>query len=464
MTLPHRQGQRSKGAKCFLLNGSRVHMTNMIAINFQRIEAIVGTMMQHKRSPISLEHSTGLTTLTPKRLKADMPISSKEKKEKFGERIVALQQLVSPYGKTDTASVLLEAMGYIKFLHEQVKVLSAPYLGSMPTPKTQESQPYNLRSQGLCLVPVSYTVGVASSNGADIWAPIKTSHKDDNRAVRVRCDEGFKLCGAVWIADFKHDKLLCDPNYVAIFDPTLRGGEHAPGSAMSVKQKLDISIQLAKLGVDVIEAGFPAVSQADFDLVKLVAQQIGNAKPSLYERLLGNHINEERYVPMICGLARCNKNDIERAWKGLKYAKRPMIHTFIATSDIHMKYKLNMSRDEVVERARNMIAYAKSLGCENVRFSSEYAARLIFGPSRKQEVIKAGATVIGIPDTVGCNLPSEYAPLIADIKANTPGIEDVLLPTPLRAQWLKLQPHKAIVGANAFSHQSGIFSSKTYSV
>ncbi|PHU08946.1 2-isopropylmalate synthase B [Capsicum chinense] len=227
---------------------------------------------------------------------------------------------------------------------------------------------------------------------------------------------------AIRCSDFKHDKLLCDPNYVAIFDPTLHGGEQAPGPAMSVKQKLDISIQLAKLGVDVIEAGFPAVSQADFDLVKLVAQQIGI------------HINEERYVPMICGLARCNKNDIERAWKGLKYAKRPMIHTFIATSDIHMKYKLNMSRDEVVERARNMIAYAKSLGCENVRFSSEYAAR-----SDKEflydilgEVIKAGATVIGIPDTVGCNLPSEYAPLIADIKANTPGIEDVLLPTPLR--------------------------------
>ncbi|CAN4076936.1 unnamed protein product [Withania somnifera] len=134
-------------------------------------------MIQHKRSPISLEHSTSLTTLAPKRLKADVHMSAKEKKEKFGERIVALQQLVSPYGKTDTASVLLEAMGYIKFLHEQVKVLSAPYLGNRHMPKTQESQPYNLRSQGLFLVPISYTVGVASSNGADIWAPIKTSPK-----------------------------------------------------------------------------------------------------------------------------------------------------------------------------------------------------------------------------------------------------------------------------------------------
>nr|WKE35207.1 basic helix-loop-helix family protein [Rosa persica] len=98
-----------------------------------------------------------------------------ERKEKFGERIVALQQLVSPYGKTDTASVLLEAMDYIRFLHEQIKVLSAPYLQSTPTAKMQELQPYSLRSRGLCLVPVDCTVGVAQSNGADIWAPIKTT-------------------------------------------------------------------------------------------------------------------------------------------------------------------------------------------------------------------------------------------------------------------------------------------------
>ncbi|XP_071689570.1 transcription factor bHLH153-like [Rutidosis leptorrhynchoides] len=131
-------------------------------------------MMEHKRSPVSIEQGS-LTSLTPKRHKAGLSISSKERKEKVGERIAALQQLVSPYGKTDTASVLLEAMEYINFLHEQVKVLSAPYLHSNPTAQFQEVDTYDLRSKGLRLVPVSYTMGVLSSNGADIWAPIKTS-------------------------------------------------------------------------------------------------------------------------------------------------------------------------------------------------------------------------------------------------------------------------------------------------
>nr|XP_043610915.1 transcription factor bHLH153 [Erigeron canadensis] len=131
-------------------------------------------MMEHKRSPVSVEQGS-LTPLTPKRHKAGLSISSKERKEKLGERIAALQQLVSPYGKTDTASVLLEAMDYIHFLHDQVKVLSAPYLHSNPMDQSQGIESYNLKSKGLRLVPVSYTMGVASSNGADIWAPIKTN-------------------------------------------------------------------------------------------------------------------------------------------------------------------------------------------------------------------------------------------------------------------------------------------------
>ncbi|GFY81316.1 basic helix-loop-helix (bHLH) DNA-binding superfamily protein [Actinidia rufa] len=131
-------------------------------------------MMDHKRTPVSIDQGN-LTSFAPKRHKADMSISSKERKEKLGEKIAALQQLVSPYGKTDTASVLLEAMEYITFLHDQVKVLSAPYLQSAPTAKMQDVEPYRLRSKGLCLVPISCTVGVAGSNGADIWAPIKTS-------------------------------------------------------------------------------------------------------------------------------------------------------------------------------------------------------------------------------------------------------------------------------------------------
>ncbi|KAK4425134.1 Transcription factor [Sesamum alatum] len=138
-------------------------------------------MMQHKRSPVSIDQSSFMN-LMPKRLKTDVTLSSKEKKEKVSERISALQQLVSPYGKTDTASVLLEAMEYINFLHEQVKVLSAPYLYSTPA-HAQGKEPCSLKAKGLCLVPVSFTVGVVSSNGADIWAPIKTGHLNSRRSI-----------------------------------------------------------------------------------------------------------------------------------------------------------------------------------------------------------------------------------------------------------------------------------------
>lgn len=155
---------------------------------------------------------------------------------------------------------------------------------------------------------------------------------------------------------------------------------------------------------------------------------------------------------MICGAARCTKKEIERCWEALKYAKIPMICTFIATSDIHMKYKLNMSREEVVERARSMVAYATSLGFEHVRFSLEDATRfvififlpygvyiyiyllLFFVRSDKEfvyhiieEVIKAGATCICVADTVGCNLPNEFGQLVAHVKVNTPGIQNVIL-------------------------------------
>ncbi|KAL0377029.1 UNVERIFIED_CONTAM: Transcription factor [Sesamum calycinum] len=160
-------------------------------------------MMQHKRSPISIDQSSFMN-LMPKRLKTDVTLSSKEKKEKVSERISALQQLVSPYGKTDTASVLLEAMEYINFLHEQVKVLSAPYLYSTPAQAQSSTlpvfiyyivcdvlilfflkgeEPCSLNSKGLCLVPISFTAGVVSSNGADIWAPIKTSHLNTRRSM-----------------------------------------------------------------------------------------------------------------------------------------------------------------------------------------------------------------------------------------------------------------------------------------
>ncbi|KAJ7980646.1 Transcription factor protein [Quillaja saponaria] len=139
-------------------------------------------MMEHKRNPCSVDQSS-FSSIASKRHKAEVPISTKERKERIGKQIVALQQLVSPYGKTDTASVLLEAMDYIRFLQEQVKVLSAPYLQSSPTARMQELEAHSLRSIGLCLVPISCTVGVARSNGADIWAPIKTSSPKFEKAV-----------------------------------------------------------------------------------------------------------------------------------------------------------------------------------------------------------------------------------------------------------------------------------------
>lgn len=159
---------------------------------------------------------------------------------------------------------------------------------------------------------------------------------------------------------------ISDPKYIRIFDTTLRDGEQSPGATMTTKEKLDVARQLAKLGVDIIEAGFPASSEADFEAVKLIAEEIGN------------YYDENGYVPVICGLSRCNKNDIDKAWGAVKYAKKPRVHTFIATSEIHMKYKLKMSREEVVEKATSMVAYARSLGCEDVEFSPEDAGRYAF--------------------------------------------------------------------------------------
>lgn len=134
---------------------------------------------------------------------------------------------------------------------------------------------------------------------------------------------------------------------------------------MTTKEKLDIARQLSKLGVDIIEAGFPASSEADLEAVRLIAIEVGN------------NGDKNGHVPVICGLARCNKNDIDKAWEAVKGAKYPRIHTFIATSEIHMKYKLKMSKDEVVEKARSMVKYARSLGCNDVEFSPEDAGRYL---------------------------------------------------------------------------------------
>ncbi|KAF6162385.1 hypothetical protein GIB67_012533 [Kingdonia uniflora] len=235
---------------------------------------------------------------------------------------------------------------------------------------------------------------------------------------------------------------ISEPTYVRIFDTTLRDGEQSPGATMTSKQKLDIARQLAKLGVDIIEAGFPASSKDDLEAVKLIATEVGNA------------VDEDGYVPVICGLARCNRNDIDAAWEGVKFAKRPRIHVFIATSEIHLKNKLKKSKEEVMSIARDMVGYAKSLGCNDIEFSPEDAGR-----SDKdylyeilEEVIKAGATTLNIPDTVGYNLFNEFGQLIADIKSNIPGIENVIISTHCQND-LGLATANTIAGANAGARQ-----------
>ncbi|KAG9140304.1 hypothetical protein Leryth_023936 [Lithospermum erythrorhizon] len=235
---------------------------------------------------------------------------------------------------------------------------------------------------------------------------------------------------------------ISDPKYVRIFDTTLRDGEQSPGATMTTKQKLDIARLLAKLGVDIIEAGFPASSEADLEAVKMIAEEVGN------------FVTEEGHTPVICGLARCNKVDIEKAWEAVKHAKKPRIHTFIATSEIHMQYKLKKKPEEVVEIARSMVKYARDMGCKDVEFSPEDAGR----SDRKflyhilGEVIKSGATTLNIPDTVGYTLPSEFGQLIADIKANTVGIENVLISTHCQND-LGLATANTLEGASAGARQ-----------
>jgi len=206
-------------------------------------------------------------------------------------------------------------------------------------------------------------------------------------------------------------------NYVRIFDTTLRDGEQSPGATMTSAEKLEVARALAKLGVDVMEAGFPAASPDDLEAVRRIAVEVGNP-------------TDGSRPPIICGLARASKNDIDKAWEAVQHAARPRIHTFLATSEIHMKYKLKMDREQVLDRVIQMVGYARSL-CEDVEFSPEDAGRsdpeflyLILG-----EAIKAGATTLNIPDTVGYTTPDEFGALIEGIIKNTPGIENCIVST-----------------------------------
>jgi 2-isopropylmalate synthase len=217
-------------------------------------------------------------------------------------------------------------------------------------------------------------------------------------------------------------------NYVRIFDTTLRDGEQSPGASLSSGEKLEIARALTRMGIDIIEAGFPAASPDDLEAVRRIAIEVGNSPQALSEDADSVRPATQRQPPIICGLARTTKSDIDSAWEAVKHAARPRIHTFIATSPIHMQYKLKMSPDEVVNRVREMVTYARSL-CEDVEFSPEDAGRS--EPEFLYQVlalaIECGATTLNIPDTVGYTTPEEWGRLIEGIIKNTKGIEKAVV-------------------------------------
>ena len=307
----------------------------------------------------------------------------------------------------------------------------------------------------------------------------------------------------------------------------VEGGRRASKLAQAVERTSGADLltplphhhQLAKLGVDIIEAGFPIASPDDFEAVKSIALDVGRA------------VDADGYVPVICGLSRTKPTDLERAWDAVKGAVRPRVHTFIATSTIHMEHKLKMTPDQVVEAAVTAVKHLKKLGCDDIEFSPEDAGRSDPAFLRRvlAAVIEAGATTLNIPDTTGWNLPHEFGGLIHDLKTNVPGADRVVFSThcqndlglatanslagaaggarqiectingigeragnasleevvmaiakrgdeQLGGLWtgvhpvhitatsrmvidysgMPVQPHKAIVGANAFAHESGI--------
>ncbi len=194
---------------------------------------------------------------------------------------------------------------------------------------------------------------------------------------------------------------------VLIFDTTLRDGEQSPGCSMNTEEKLVLARQLERLGVDIIEAGFPVASQGDFEAVQRVASEIRGTR--------------------VAGLCRCVRKDIDIAYQALKSAARPRIHTFLATSDIHLKYKLKMSREDALIHVRDYVAHARSL-CDDVEFSPEDATRSDpdFLCEILQVAVDSGATTLNIPDTVGYTMPVEYGNLIRKIRQTVKG-ENIVL-------------------------------------
>ncbi len=200
-------------------------------------------------------------------------------------------------------------------------------------------------------------------------------------------------------------------DHVLIFDTTLRDGEQCPGATLNGDEKLTIARQLARLGVDIIEAGFPFSSPGDFEAVQRIAREVGTQDG-----------------PTICGLARATKHDIDAAYQALQPAAKARIHTFLATSDIHLKYKLRKTRQEVLATVEDMVSYAASL-LPDIEFSPEDAGRS--DPEFLYQVlelaIRCGAKTVNIPDTVGYTMPEEFGNLIRGIRANVPNIKQAVI-------------------------------------
>jgi 2-isopropylmalate synthase len=201
---------------------------------------------------------------------------------------------------------------------------------------------------------------------------------------------------------------MADPAVIRIFDTTLRDGEQSPGATMTTEEKLQIADQLVRLNVDIIEAGFPAASPGDLAAVKEIARHV--------------------HGPAVAGLARAQLTDIDAVWEAVREAERPVIHVFLATSEIHLKYKFNISPEEAIQRIKVAVEYARNL-CPTVEFSAEDATRSDWDYLSRvcETAIKAGATTLNLPDTVGYSTPGEYGEMFRYLRERVPGIEEVTL-------------------------------------
>jgi len=199
-----------------------------------------------------------------------------------------------------------------------------------------------------------------------------------------------------------------DPDVIRIFDTTLRDGEQSPGASMTIEEKIQVAEQLVRLNVDIIEAGFPAASPGDLEAVKEIAYRTRGVA--------------------IASLARADTSDIDAAWEAIRGADRPVLHVFIATSEIHLKHKLKLDKEDALYQVKRMVAYARNLS-PTVEFSAEDATRSDWDYLCRvcEAAIKSGATTINIPDTVGYTLPQEYESLFRYLLERVPGIDEVVM-------------------------------------